>query len=171
MSRSLLILTCLIMPFVLMPASAATNCSDDAYRAFDFLLGKWLVHSKSGDFQGTNLITAQEQGCLIVEQWQGRQGGTGQSYNYYNPKTMKWYQLWVSDGAIIDYSGGLTSSGAMHLEGHIIYQENGLQAPFKGTWTPQADGSVLQELKQFNPENAGWIDWFTGVYTRVTDAD
>ena len=171
MSRSLQILSGLILSFALLPAAAATPCSDEPYRAFDFLLGDWLVHAGSGEFQGKNVITSEENGCLIVERWQGRQGGTGQSYNYYNPKTMKWYQLWVSDDAIIDYSGGLTSSGAMHLEGHIIYQENGLQAPFTGTWTPQPDGSVLQELKQFNPENADWINWFTGVYTRNPDAD
>ncbi|MCR9262139.1 MAG: hypothetical protein NXH95_20680 [Pseudomonadaceae bacterium] len=171
MSRSLQILCWLMLPFVLLPAAAATPCSDEPYRAFDFLLGNWQVHARSGELQGKNVITAQENGCLIVEQWQGRQGGTGQSYNYYNPQTMKWYQLWVSTGAIIDYSGGLNSSGAMHLEGHIIYQETGLQAPFTGTWTPQPDGSVLQELKQFNPENASWIDWFTGIYTRTSDAD
>ncbi|XOV85625.1 MAG: hypothetical protein ACFHXK_11020 [bacterium] len=171
MSRSLFIFAWLAIIFSQGPVQAAPPCSDEAYRAFDFLLGKWAVHTPGGDFQGENLITSQENGCLLVEQWQGRQGGTGQSYNYYNPKTLKWYQLWVSDGVIIDYSGGLTDNGAMHLEGHIIYQENGLQAPFTGTWTPQPDGSVLQELKQFNPQNASWIDWFTGVYTSASDAD
>ena len=171
MYRLLLISGWLLASIFGLSATAAETCKDQPYHEFDFLLGQWLVHAESGEFQGRNSITAQENGCLIVEQWQGRQGGTGQSFNYYNPRTTKWHQLWVSTSAIIDYSGDLTPGGAMHLEGFIVYQENGLQATFTGTWTPQADGSVLQELKQYNPENNSWMNWFTGIYTRAPDAD
>ena len=147
------------------PLSAAENCSDVHYSDFDFLVGEWLVHSRDGKFQGQNSITREEGGCLLVERWQGSQGGTGQSYNYFSPNSQKWYQLWVSKGAIINYSGGLNLAGAMHLEGNIVYQATALEAKFMGTWTPQRDGSVLQELKQFDETKHAWVEWFTGIYT------
>ena len=144
----------------------AAPCELDPHDDFDFLVGSWVVRSVDGDLQGENTISFEEGSCLLVERWRGRQGGTGQSYNYVHPATKQWHQLWVSRGAVIDYAGGLNDAGAMHLEGYIHYQADGRKAKFAGTWTPRADGSVLQELKQFNDETQSWAEWFTGVYTR-----
>ena len=143
-------------------------CSDPAYHDFDFLIGAWLVHSPEGQLQGENTISVEENGCLLVEHWRGVQGGTGQSYNYYQPATGQWRQLWVSQHAIVDYQGGSDEPGTMHLDGDIVYQVDGRRAKFTGTWTAQADGSVRQELKQWDADKNIWLDWFTGVYTAKT---
>ncbi len=148
-------------------AAAPQPCSSASFSDFDFWLGTWQVHSLDGTLQGTNSITKEEGGCLILEKWRSAQGGTGQSYNYYQSTTARWQQLWVSQGAIIDYAGGLTDKGAMQLQGNIHYQADDRSEKFKGTWTPQADGSVLQELREWNAESKQWQDWFTGVYTRT----
>jgi hypothetical protein len=146
-------------------AQPAKNCTHADYRAWDFWVGKWRVHSISGQHQGSNVITEQEQGCLLVENWTSVQGGTGQSYNYYHAGEQQWHQLWVSQGAIIDYAGNLTANGAMQLEGHITYQADGRQAKFMGRWTPEKDGTVLQELSEWNAELNQWQAWFVGRYT------
>lgn len=148
-------------------------CQEEAYRAFDFWLGDWEVFTPDGKKAGENLITSHERGCLLLEEWTSAGGGTGQSYNYYNPAMREWRQVWVSGGAVIDYVGGLTDAGVMALEGTIASRA-GDEFPFRGTWTPNEDGSVTQHFQQYDPETEEWKDWFTGLYRRkenATEAD
>jgi hypothetical protein len=77
----------------------------------------------------------------------------------------------VSSGALIDYSGGITATGSMKLDGEISYQTGGPKMPFTGEWTLNGDGSVTQHFEQFNSETAAWDDWFTGIYRRVGAAE
>ncbi len=140
-------------------------CQEDTYRAFDFWLGTWDVTTPSGQPAGTNVISEQENGCLLLEEWTSVSGGTGQSYNFYDPGMKKWRQVWVSGGATIDYAGGLNDAGEMVLEGEIS-NRNGATAPFRGTWTLQDDGSVKQHFQQYNPETEEWADWFVGIYRK-----
>lgn len=144
----------------------ADPCGDEEYRQFDFWLGTWDVTAADGSLAGLNQITSEERGCLIVERWLSASGQTGQSYNFYDPGTGKWRQIWISAGSVIDYSGGLTDSGSMKLEGEIRYHAGG-QFPFTGEWTPLEDGTVRQHFEQFAPETETWEPWFTGIYSRV----
>ena len=158
--------------FVFVVASIASAssfaCGEGDYRAWDFWVGDWQVTSPDGALQGTNSITREENGCLLVERWRGAGGSTGQSYNFFDPGAQRWRQVWVSSSAIIDYSGGLTDEGAMRLEGQITYQSSGQEIPFYGQWSKQTDGSVLQELFQWNTERDDWDSWFVGIYRRST---
>ena len=124
------------------------------------------VTTPDGNLAGENLITSEENGCLILERWRAADGGTGQSYNFYNPATEKWRQVWVSQGGMADYEGGLTESGSMKLEGTITYVATGLQAPFTGEWTLNEDGTVTQYFEQYDAATEQWNPWFSGLYTR-----
>lgn len=143
--------------------SADSSCAEEVYRAFDFWLGEWEVFDKAGEKAGDNSIIAEESGCLLVERWTGAQGGTGQSYNYYDPAREKWRQVWISAGFVIDYEGGPGEKGEMILEGTIAYRD-GRTAPFRGTWTALANGDVRQFFEQYDAEAGAWREWFTGVY-------
>ncbi len=144
-------------------------CQDEIYRQFDFWAGEWEVFAKNAQGQdikaGENVISIEENGCLLVEHWTNNGGGTGQSYNFIDLATGKWRQIWVSAGSVIDYSGELNNDGAMVLEGEIA-NRNGTKAPFRGTWTLQEDGSVRQHFQQYDPENDVWSDWFVGIYKK-----
>lgn len=150
-------------------AQSPAPCEDEVYRQFDFWLGDWEVTqvggAGDGQVAGTNSITSQEQGCLIVEHWTNSGGGTGQSYNFHDPGTGQWRQIWVSAGAVIDYAGGLNEEGQMVLEGEIR-NHAGPVAPFRGIWTPNSDGSVLQHFEQYDENSGEWQTWFTGMYRR-----
>ncbi|MEL7487094.1 MAG: hypothetical protein AAGJ87_07765 [Pseudomonadota bacterium] len=151
-------------------AAPAPNCEGETYRDFDFWVGDWEVFTPKGTKAGDNRISLEENGCLIVERWTSVTGGTGQSYNFVDLETGKWRQIWVSTAATIDYAGGLDKDGAMALEGAITYR-NGGTAPFKGWWTPQADGTVRQYFEQYNAETKEWSAWFTGIYKRPETAN
>ncbi len=85
--------------------------------------------------------------------------------NYYNPNNEKWRQVWVAPGYIIDIEGGLNEDGAMVLKGYISNFGQG-ERPFRGTWTPNEDGTVRQFFEQMNTQAGRWDPWFDGLYRR-----
>ncbi len=73
--------------------AAAPPCTEAPYRAFDFWIGTWDVHTPDGQLAGSNRITAEEQGCLLVERWRSTNGVSGQSYNFYDTTSGRWSPL------------------------------------------------------------------------------
>jgi hypothetical protein len=135
------------------------------YADFDFWVGEWDVSVPDGRRAGTNSIEKAEQGCLLVERWTGARGGTGTSMNYYDPAKSRWQQLWVSsNGVVIEIEGGLRD-GSMVLAGALT-SADGTSQPFRGTWTPSADGSVRQHFEISADDGRTWATWFDGRYVR-----
>jgi len=135
------------------------------YADFDFWVGEWDVFIPDGRQAGTNSIERAERGCLLVERWTGGSGGTGTSMNYYDPAKARWLQLWVSsNGVVIEIEGGLRN-GSMVLAGELI-NADGTSQPFRGTWTPNTDGSVRQHFEISEDEGRTWSTWFDGRYVR-----
>jgi hypothetical protein len=142
------------------------SCEGDSrYNAFDFWLGAWDV-TVNGKKAGENVITKEEGGCLVLEKWTDVNGGTGQSYNFFNPDTEQWRQVWVSNYMTIDYVGGLTGDGSMELVGHITYFHNSKTLKLLGRWTLLDDGTVQQYFEQFDEETGEMAPVFTGIYHR-----
>ena len=139
--------------------------TDPRYSEFDFWLGTWEVHV-NGQKAGENTITKEEGGCLVLEKWTDVNGGTGQSYNYFNPDTEQWRQVWVSNYMAIDYVGGLTQDGSMELVGEVTFFHNEQTNKFLGRWTLQDDGTVKQYFEQFDEQKGEMVPVFTGIYSR-----
>ena len=146
-------------------APPATCKTEPGYSEFDFWLGDWDVYV-DGKKAGENTITKEEGDCLVLEKWTDVNGGTGQSYNYFNPDTEKWRQVWVSSFMAIDYVGGLTPDGSMELVGDVTYFHNKKTLKFLGRWTLQEDGTVRQYFEQFDEEKGAMVPIFTGIYHR-----
>ncbi len=162
----LIVLLLLILPMASHGQQTTFDCwASPSHRQFDFWLGEWEVHDGKGKLQGRNSIESVEKGCAIREQWRSVRGGTGQSMNVYQPASGEWRQLWVDAGAsIIDISGGLEGE-TMLLEGEIYYLKRGMSRPFRGQWTPLADGRVRQFFQE-KDDNGQWQTWFEGFYSR-----
>ena len=139
-----------------------------AFAAFDFWLGDWQVRAANGtDIVGTNSIKKAALGCAVMENWRASGGGQGVSINYFNPNSGIWRQVWAGGaGYAIDISGGLTNTGEMLLTGEIFYYRDGRTAPFRGTWTPNKDGTVRQFFEEYDKTANTWQPWFDGIYTR-----
>ena len=173
------VLSSVLLAAVMM-AATPTTAQDDAsppppactqdqspYRDFDFWIGQWqVVQPDQERVLGRNTISREERGCLLIERWTSAGGGTGTSINLYDPLKEQWRQVWQSAGGFIDMSGGLDDQGRMVLEGTIHNNVSGQQAPFRGRWTPNDDGSVLQEFWQ-KDDQGEWQSWFRGLYQPV----
>ena len=145
----------------------AYPCSHQpGFSDFDVWVGDWDVHLANGTQAGTNSITREERGCVLVERWTSVSGGTGMSVNYLDLISNEWVQVWNAEGGSqINVRGGLTDEG-MAMEGTIHYVANGTTAPFRALWTPLPDGRVRQYFEQSNDGGETWGPWFEGFYTR-----
>jgi len=171
------VLSACLLVFAMSAASAQQAprpiCAEDpGFGDFDFWVGEWDVYSndEKRQHQGTNSITKHYHDCLIQESWKGDQGGDGFSINYYNPVEKQWRQVWVANGYSIDYTGGLNDDGAMELTGQIYSYRRNSSTDFRGIWTPQDDGTVIQHFDLFDKEAKEWKVWFEGLYVRKTDS-
>ncbi len=136
---------------------------------FDFWIGEWDVHTADGQQAGSNSITREERGCVLVERWRNIAGGTGMSVNFLDLASNEWVQVWNAEGGTqINIRGGLTDEG-MAMAGTIHYVANGTTAPFRALWTPLDDGRVRQYFEQSNDGGETWVPWFEGFYTRRSD--
>ena len=139
---------------------------DEAFSEFDFWVGDWVVHGPAGGLAGTNSITKEERGCVLLEHWQNTAGGTGQSINYVDKITGEWVQVWNAEGGSqINIRGGMTDKG-MQLVGTLHTLGNDTTIPFRALWTPLPDGRVRQFFEQSTDNGETWTTWFEGFYTR-----
>lgn len=146
-------------------AQAASPCAEGPYRDFDFWVGEWDVRDPTGKVTGVNTITREMDGCLIVERWRSANGGTGQSWNYYDRNEGKWKQLWVGLGLLLHMEGGLTG-GSMVMEGPLEYMGQDRTTRLRGTWTKLEDGRLHHHFEESTDGGQTWSTWFDGYYTR-----
>jgi len=143
---------------------------DSAFRGFDFWVGEWDVHVANGTLAGHNVISSEQRGCVLIENWTSATGGRGTSINFLDKATNEWVQIWNSEsGSQIQIRGGITDDG-MLLVGTIHYVSGDTTADFRGLWTPLPDGRVRQFFEQSNDGGASWSPWFEGFYSRRPSA-
>ncbi len=143
------------------PNTENQYCNSENHIAFDFWLGYWEVYNKKGGHIGTNNIHLIQNGCGIQENWTSKGGGTGTSYNFYDVKTEKWYQSWISSsGNALMMSGGF-SDGKMQMQSEPL---NGKIDRI--SWVPQEDNSVLQIWEISTDNGKTWKEAFWGKYIK-----
>ena len=172
-AHNILIISVVLAVLPIMAAAQGTGdaqtppCeADERFSEFDFWVGDWDVHDAQGNLAGSNSISREQSGCVLVESWNGSQGSTGMSINYLDKTNGEWVQIWhAASGYQIDIRGGLTEDG-MLLTGTIHYINNGTTASFRGLWSELPDGRVRQFFEQSNDGGETWNPWFEGFYTR-----
>jgi hypothetical protein len=167
MRRSPLILSAVLLSCVRAGAqSPPPGCTAPEYRQFDFWLGDWSVTDSSGTkTYGSNLITAEEAGCLLHEHWRGSQGGSGQSFNFYDRVGQRWEQLWIASGGNLLRLAGHRDGASMVLEGESP-SGSGVALRNRIAWIPQADGRVRQLWHTSADQGKTWQLSFDGWYRK-----
>jgi tetratricopeptide (TPR) repeat protein len=135
------------------------------YKQFDFWVGEWDVETAQGQPAGINVIQRIENGCILMENWTGAQGGTGKSINFYNASTGKWRQTWVdSTGGVTEYQGEY-KDGAMRFDGNPITQ-NGQKILRRLTLSSQGPDRVRQLFEQSADDGKTWTTQYDLIYVR-----
>ena len=150
------------------PAAPPPPCTASEYHQWDFWLGAWRVTDPKGVPQGSSRVVSAPGGCGIEEHWTSASGGTGESFNAYDPVRRTWTQFWSGNGEVIRLEGRLDEHGAMQLKGTLANRTGGPEHTFTGAWTPLPDGAVKQEFQDQDPATKTWSIWFVGIYRRAT---
>jgi hypothetical protein len=180
------LLLSLITPPTQAPQPAAApppkpfDCTAPEHRQFDFWVGEWEVvynpdtrpantpPSPPGRKPAINVIQKAHDGCVIIENWNDGQGGTGQSFNLYDRVTQRWQQTWVDNrGGLHEYWGGL-NNGKMVYVGEVSV---GPAVRFAGkrtmrvTFTPLGPDRMRQMAEGLNSDGT-WTTQYDFIYTR-----
>jgi hypothetical protein len=139
------------------------GCDAPPAHQFDFWVGRWQV-TENGKPAGTNLIERILDGCALLENWSGAQGGSGKSLNFYDRADGLWHQTWIdrSGGAL--FLSGRFERGAMRLEGERPATEKQPATRHRITWTPMPDGNVRQLWESAPSGKEEWSVQFDGLY-------
>lgn len=142
-------------------------CRTPEYRQFDFWVGDWAVQNPAGQPVGTNQVTLEQDGCLLVEHWKsGRGVETGTSFNYYDIRDKKWHQLYIANngnaGAFPAMAGEL-KDGRMVL---LTDLANGTQS--RWTWYVIEPGKVRQMAEQTTDGGRTWQVTWDSVYVKAS---
>lgn len=132
---------------------------------FDFWIGEWEVYGPQGNLAGHNKVEIVAGGFALLENWEAITGNTGKSLSSYKRTTKQWQQYYVgSGGRTTEYKGGLVD-GKMVM---VAEQPgpNGTASLIRGTWTPKADGTVLQQFETSPDGGKTWQPGFVGLYRR-----
>jgi hypothetical protein len=142
-----------------------TCCTDD-HSAFDFWVGSWEVKLPDGRLAGENQIEKIQGGCVLRENWKSSSGNfTGTSYNFYNPGTGLWEQLWLdTSGTILKLSGSRSDDQMVLQSEEVVNPDNSVSVQ-RITWTLLADGNVRQVWEVLRDGVSVQVI-FDGLYTR-----
>ncbi|HEY0459798.1 MAG TPA: tetratricopeptide repeat protein [Pyrinomonadaceae bacterium] len=133
-------------------------------RQFDFWVGDWEVFNPQGQKAGTNTVQLFSDGCGLMENWTGTQGGDGKSINFYDAGTGKWYQSWIgSVGGALRYAGNF-KDGAMRFEGETL--AGGKKTLQKLTFFKLDENTVRQLAETSADEGKTWTVGYDLKYVR-----
>ncbi|MBZ5538759.1 MAG: hypothetical protein LAO31_22665 [Acidobacteriia bacterium] len=136
-------------------------------RQFDFWVGDWNVFMTGGEVPaGSSKIELILGDCVVLENWSGRSGGSGKSFNIYNKNEKRWEQTWVDasgsaifffgqlkDGVMDYYTADVPQPDGTHLRRHLQFFNQGhdkvrqfSQGSTDGgkTWTVEYDLTYLR---------------------------
>ncbi len=137
-------------------------------RQFDFWIGDWEVHDnqRGQGVAGTSHVEKILGGCVIFENWSGGLGGSGKSFNAWNPELHCWQQNWMDDsGSVTNFTDGHFADGKLVFVADKI-AANG--SPFKNrlTFFDLGPDQVRQFSEQSTDGGATWTVGYDFNYIR-----
>ncbi|MGZ4860896.1 MAG: tetratricopeptide repeat protein [Candidatus Angelobacter sp.] len=134
-------------------------CQTAEFRQFDFWVGDWDVHNPAGQMVGTNQVTREQDGCLLVEHWKSGRGiESGTSFNYYDIRDKRFHQIYFDNsgnaGAYPPMAGGLVDNKM------VMISDEKVSPVFRWTWYVLSPGKVRQMAEQSDDQQKTWrIIW------------
>lgn len=132
--------------------------------ALRFWVGEWACYSTSGQLNGRNTLELRVGGNVIHESWTPEGGGPpGESWNWYDPATGSWNQLWVSAGGVRTHFVGSPMGDGVMFEGTQT-QANGTTSRVRMHVRPIEDGRVQQTGTEFDAASETWQPRYDLIY-------
>ena len=142
---------------------ATIPCQTAEFRQFDFWIGEWSVENPAGQKVGDNLVTREQDGCLLVEHWKSGRGiETGTSFNYYDIRDKKFHQIYFDNsgnaGAYPPMQGGLVDNKM------VMISDEKASPIYRWTWYTISPGKVRQMAEQSDDGEKSWHIIWDSIY-------
>lgn len=162
------------------PQPKPFDCTAPEHRQFDFWVGEWDVvpnpetrpanapPPQPGRKPAKNIIEKAHRDCVIVENWDDGQGGTGQSFNVYDRVKTRWQQTWVdSNGGLHEYWGELRDGNMVYIGEVPLPPASRFQGrrTIRLTFFPLGPDKVRQFSESLNVDGT-WSVNYDLIYTR-----
>jgi hypothetical protein len=143
------------------PCAAAEN------RQFDFWVGNWDVFNPQGELEGTNDVRSILGGCVVQENWTGKRGMLGTSFNIWDAPARKWRQSWVDNRGQVLWLDGEFRDGKMVLEGQRPGKKGGTIIDRIQWGRIGGDPNRVRQLWEVSADGGRtWEVAFDGTYVR-----
>ena len=112
---------------------------------------------------GANLVTREQDSCLIIEHWTASTGGqTGTSFNYYDVRDKKWHQLYLDNSG----NAGAFPAMAGELKDNkmVLLSDPAASPVYRWTWYVMSPGHVKQMAELSNDGQKTWQTFWDSVY-------
>src|SRR5271166_1152942 len=107
----------LTLPATALAADAAP-CASPENRQFDYWLGNWNIGAAGSSGNARSTVTLSLDKCLVVENWDGGRGHSGQNIFGYSADDKSWYGMFAdNEGRVHVFTSGKVSSGSAEFEG------------------------------------------------------
>lgn len=179
-SAALLVLAMQAQPAQPPAPPSPFDCSPPEHRQFDFWIGEWDVVPNAatavpntpppapGRKPASNVVERTHNGCVLLENWDDRAGGTGQSFNIYDRTRRRWHQTWVdSSGGVHQYEGELKDGNMVFLGEVPLPPASRFQGrrTIRLSFIPMGPDKVRQFSESLNSDGT-WSVNYDLIYTR-----
>jgi hypothetical protein len=114
---------------------------------------------------GHNLVTLEQSGCLLVENWTSAAGGqTGTSFNYFDVRDRKWHQLYLDNSG---NAGNFPAMAGSLVDGRMVMLTEDVNNTLtRWTWYELEPGRVRQMAELSNDHGQTWAVVWDSTYVK-----
>jgi hypothetical protein len=149
-------------------ASDAAPClGNSENRQLDYWVGDWKVGAEGSSGNAHSTVSLSLDKCLVVENWDGGRGHTGQNVFGYSADDKSWYGLFAdNEGRVHVFTSGKVSAGSAEFEGKS-HGPNGEILLNRVKVTRLGPNKVEQTWEKSSDNGATWNTVFRGEYSRA----
>lgn len=114
---------------------------------------------------GHNLISLEQEGCLLVEHWTASEGmQTGTSFNYYDVRDKMWHQLYIDNSG---NAGAFPAMAGIFENGKMVLLTDQKIVPLsRWTWYLLAPEKVRQMAEKSSDGGKSWTTTWDSTYVK-----
>jgi hypothetical protein len=140
-------------------------CQSPEFHQFDFWIGDWEVQDPQGNVVGHNLVTREQDGCLLIEHWTASVGGqTGTSFNYYDVQDKLWHQLYIDNSGNAEAFPAM--AGTSRNAKMVLLTDPSKPSISRWTWYTLAPNKVRQMAEQSADNQKTWTTTWDSIYVK-----
>ena len=149
-------------------AATAPPCvSNPQSRELDYWVGNWRIGAPGSSGNARSTVSLALDKCLVVENWDGGGGHSGENVFGYSADGKSWYGLFADNqGRVHVFTSGKVSSGSAQFEG-ASRGGNGETVLNRVTIVRLNPDRVQQTWEKSDDNGSTWKAVFRGEYSRV----